>query len=322
MPDDLEEMEGPQVTAIAITGLHKSYGGLEVLRGVDLNVRRGEFYALMGQNGSGKTTLISILTCNSRPAKGTASVQGHDAVNEAYEVKKRIGYVPQENFSCSTLTGMENLVFFARLFGFPRGEAEALAGELAKKMELQDHSGKRVSEYSGGMRKRLEVATVLLPGADVLFLDEPTTGLDPSARKDFLRMLKEVNSKGVTVFMVTHIGEDAEAASRVGFMDDGRIMLEGDPEELKNGSGLRNVIEVETPRKGEDVESILMAFSSERELQETDEGYRVFCEEPEEALPAIVRALDGIGCRAGRLEIRAPSLEDVFFKVTRKPLRS
>ena len=310
------------MTAISVTGLHKSYGSLEVLRGVDLNVRRGEFYALMGQNGSGKTTLISILTCNSRPTAGAASVQGHDAVNEAYEVKKRIGYVPQENFSCSTLTGRENLIFFARLYGFPRGEAEALASELSEKMELQDHSGKRVSEYSGGMRKRLEVATALLPGADVLFLDEPTTGLDPSARKDFLRMLKEVNSNGVTVFMVTHIGEDAEAASRVGFMDEGRIMLEGDPEELKNGSGLSNVIEVETPRKGEDVESILMAFSSERELQETDEGYRVFCEEPEEALPAIVRALDGIGCRAGRLETRAPSLEDVFFKVTRKPLRS
>jgi len=310
------------VTAIAVTDLHKSYGSLEVLRGVDLNVRRGEFYALMGQNGSGKTTLISILTCNSRPTKGTASVQGHDAVNEAYEVKKRIGYVPQENFSCSTLTGRENLIFFARLYGFPRGEAEALVGELAKKMDLQDHSGKRVSEYSGGMRKKLEVATALLPGAEVLFLDEPTTGLDPSARKDFLSMLKEVNSKGVTVFMVTHIGEDAEAASRVGFMDDGRIMLEGDPEELKDGSGLRNVIEVETPRKGEDIENILMAFSSERELQETDEGYKIFCEDPEETLPAIVRALDGIGCQAGRLETRTPSLEDVFFKVTRKPLRS
>ena len=310
------------MTAIAVTDLHKSYGSLDALRGVNLNVRRGEFYALMGQNGSGKTTLISILTCNSRPTKGTASVQGHDAVNEAYEVKKRIGYVPQKNFSCSTLTGRENLIYFARLFGFPRGEAEALAIELAKKMELQDHSGKRVSEYSGGMRKRLEVATALLPGADVLFLDEPTTGLDPSARKDFLSMLKEVNSKGITVFMVTHIGEDAEAASRVGFMDDGRIMLEGDPEELKNGSGLRNVIEVETPRKGEDIKNILMAFSSERELQETDEGYKIFCEEPEEALPAIVRALDGIGCQAGRLETRALSLEDVFFKVARKPLRS
>ncbi|NQT08470.1 ABC transporter ATP-binding protein, partial [Candidatus Bathyarchaeota archaeon] len=268
------------------------------------------------------TTLISILTCNSRPTTGTALVQGHDTVNEANEVKKSIGYVPQENFSCSILTGRENLVYFARLFGFPRGEAEALASELLKTMELQGDSGKRVSEYSGGMRKRLEVATALLPGADVLFLDEPTTGLDPSARKDFLRILTEVNSEGVTVFMVTHIGEDAEAASRVGFMDGGRIVLEDDPEKLRNGSGLRNVIEVETPRKGEDVEDILMAFSSDRELQETDEGYKVFCEDPEEALPAIVRALDGIGCQARRLETRAPSLEDVFFKVTRKPLRS
>jgi len=315
-------MEELPVTAIAVTDLHKSYGSLEVLRGVDLKVRRGEFYALMGQNGSGKTTLISILTCNSHPTTGTALVQGHDTVYEANEVKKRIGYVPQENFSCSILTGRENLVYFARLYGFPRGEAEALAGELLEKMDLKGDSGKRVSEYSGGMRKRLEVATALLPGAEVIFLDEPTTGLDPSARKDFLRMLKEVNSEGVSVFMVSHIGEDAEVASRVGFMDDGRIVLEGDPEKLKMCSGLRNIIEVETPRKGEDVEDILVAFSSDGELQEIDEGYRVFCDDSEEALPAIVRALDGIGCQASRLETRAPSLEDVFFKMTRKPLGS
>ena len=309
------------MTSIAVTGLHKSYGSLEVLRGVDLNVRRGEFYALMGRNGSGKTTLVSILTCNSRPTAGTALVQGHDTVNEANEVKKRIGYVPQENFSCSILTGRENLVSFARLDGFSRDEAEVLAGELLHKMELQDDSGKRVSEYSGGMRKRLEVATALLPGAEVIFLDEPTTGLDPSARRDFLRMLKEVNSEGVTVFMVTHIGEDAEAASKVGFIDEGRIILEGDPEKLKNGSDLRNVVEAEVPHNAKDVEDVLSAFSSDRELQETDEGYKVFCEDPEEVLPAIVRALDGIGCQASRLETRAPSLEDVFFKVTRKPLR-
>jgi len=310
------------VTAIMVTDMHKSYGGFEALKGVNLNVKRGEFYALMGQNGSGKTTLISILTCNSHPTKGAASIHGHDTVNEAKEVKKRIGYVPQENFSCTILTGRENLVYFARLFGFPRVQAETLAGELLEKMGLQDDAGRRVSEYSGGMRKRLEVATALLPGTEVIFLDEPTTGLDPSARKEFLGMLKEVNSEGVTVFMVTHIGEDAEGASRVGFMDDGRIVLEDDPDELRNGSGLGNVIEVETTYKGDKVKKTLTAFSPEGRIQETDEGYKVFCEDPEEAIPEIVRALDAIECQARRLETRAPSLEDVFFKVTRKTLRS
>ena len=188
-------------------------------------------------------------------------------------------------------------------------------------MGLAADADRYVSDYSGGMRKRLEVATALLPGIEVLFLDEPTTGLDPSARKNFLGMLKDINMNGTTIFLVTHIGEDAEAASRVGFIDGGRIVMEGEPDELKERSGLKNVVEVETTFKGERVASMLRPFTGDERLQETEEGYRIFCERPEEVAPMIVRALDGIGCQVKRIETRAPSLEDVFFKVTRKPLR-
>ena len=309
------------MNAIAVRGLRKSYDGFEVLSGVDLEVERGEFYALMGQNGSGKTTLISIMTCSMSQDEGEARVLGRDVVGEAGEVRRLIGYVPQESFSCPVLTGRENLVYFARLYGVPKREAEALSLDLLDRMGLALEGGKRVSDYSGGMRKRLEVATALMPGMEVLFLDEPTTGLDPSARKNFLGMLKEVNSDGATVFMVTHIGEDAEAASRVGFIDGGRIVLEDEPERLKETSGLQNVIEVEVPFKGREVESALGALGGDGGLHETEEGYRVFCEDPDEAVPAVVRALDGVGCQARRLETRAPSLEDVFFKATSKALR-
>jgi len=309
-------------STIVVEDLFKSYGEIEVLKGVDVEIGRGEFYALMGRNGSGKTTLISIITCTSLPTRGRARILGYDVVDEADEVKRLIGYVPQENFSCPRLTGRENLVYFARLFRFPKREAEALAGELLERMGLAKDAGRYVSEYSGGMRKRLEVATALLPGIDVLILDEPTTGLDPSARKGFLGTLKDVNGDGTTVFLVTHIGEDAEVASRVGFIEEGRIVLDGTPEELKEGSGLRNVVEVETPFKGEGVASVLRPFSGDGRLQETEEGYRILCEGPEEMIPRMVRALDGIGCQAKRVETRAPSLEDVFFKVTSKPLRS
>jgi len=308
-------------SAIVVEGLFKSYGGLDVLRGVDLDIGRGEFYALMGQNGSGKTTLISIATGTSPPTRGRVEIHGHDVVDEPEEVKRIIGYVPQENFSSPALTGRENLVYFARLFGLTKSEANQVAGELLERMGLAGDAGKRVSDYSGGMRKRLEVATALLPGIEVLFLDEPTTGLDPSARKGFLGTLREANEEGATVFMVTHIGEDAEVASRVGFMDGGRIVLEGEPGGLKERSGLQNVIEVETPFKGKEVASVIRAFSVDGKLQETGEGYRLYCEEPEEAMPRLVRALDGVGCGAERIEARAPSLEDVFFKATRKPLR-
>jgi ABC-2 type transport system ATP-binding protein len=308
-------------SAIVVEGLFKSYGGLDVLRSVDLYIERGEFYALMGQNGSGKTTLISIMACTSQPTRGSARIHSFDVVSESKEVKKIIGYVPQESFSCSRLTGRENLVYFARLFGFSMREAKELTAGLLEKMSLTDDADRRVSEFSGGMRKRLEVATALLPGIDVLFLDEPTTGLDPSARKSFLGTVKGINEGGTTVFLVTHIGEDAEVASRVGFIDEGRIVVEGQPKELKERSGLKNVVEVKMAFKGEKVSSLLEAFNEEGEPRETEEGYRIFCEGPEEVAPRIVRALDGIGCQVKSLETRAPSLEDVFFRATRKPLR-
>ena len=310
------------MSAIWVDGLFKSYGDLEVLKGLDLEVNKGEFYALMGRNGSGKTTLTSIISCTSPPTKGSVKVQGYDVVGKADEVKRLIGYIPQENFSCSKLTGKENLVYFARLFGFSKKEARGLAAELLERVGLAGDADRRVVVYSGGMRKRLEVATALLPGIEVLLLDEPTTGLDPSARKEFLGMLRDVNEEGTTIFLVTHIGEDAEVASRVGFIEGGKIVLEGEPERLRDGSRLRNVIEVETPFKGVSVASVLRPFSDEGRLQETEEGYMLYCFEPEESLPRIVRALDGIGCQAKRVETRAPSLEDVFFKATSKPLRS
>ena len=314
-------MDDWMTSAIVVEGLFKSYGSLDVLRGVDLDIGRGDFYALMGQNGSGKTTLMSIMACTSKPTRGSVRIHGCDASTESKRVKRLIGYVPQGNFSCSKLTGKENLVYFARLFGLPRRDAEGLADDLLERMGLEADAERQVSEYSGGMRKRLEVATALLPGTEVLLLDEPTTGLDPSARKTFLGMVKGINKGGATVFLVTQIGEDAEAAFRVGFIDGGRIVVEGAPEELKERSGLKNVIEVETAFKGEEVSSLLGAFNEEGEPRETEEGYRIFCEGPEEVAPRIVRALDGIGCQVKGLETRAPSLEDVFFRATRKPLR-
>jgi len=308
-------------SAIAVEGLFKRYGDLDVLRGVDLDIGRGEFYTLMGQNGSGKTTLISIVTGTSPPTRGRVEIHGHNILDESEKVRRIIGYVPQENFSSPTLTGHENLVYFARLFGLVKSEANRVTEQLLERMGLTEDAKKRVSDYSGGMRKRLEVATALLPGIKVLFLDEPTTGLDPSTRKGFLGTLKEVNEEGATIFMVTHIGEDAEVASRVGFMDRGKIVLEGEPDRLKERSGLQNVIEIETPFKGKEIASVVRSFSIDGRLQETDEGYMLYSDKAEEAMPRLVRALDGVGCGVERIEKRTPSLEDVFFKATRKRLR-
>jgi ABC-2 type transport system ATP-binding protein len=309
------------MNAIAINDLHKSYGNVEVLKGVSLKIKQGEFYALMGPNGSGKTTLASIISCTNLPASGTVEIHGHDVVNEAEEAKKLIGYVPQENFSSPHLTGRENLIYFGRLFGLSKPEAEKIAEDMLDKMGLSKDAEKRVSNYSGGMRKRLEVATALLPEVKVLILDEPTTGLDPSARKNFLGLIKRVNKEGRTVFFVTHIGEDAEAASRVGFMDKGKIVIEDEPKRLKKRSGLKNVVKVETSIKNDEVVAVLKNLSDDGKTLETDKGFKIYCEKPEKVTPSIVRSLDKIGCKTTLIETTPPSLEDAFFKFTEKSLR-
>jgi len=300
------------MNAIYVENLVKRYNDNEVLKKVDLKIEEGEFYALMGPNGSGKTTLVSIIASVTSPTSGTVRIYEHR------EAKELISYVPQENFSSPLLTGKENLIYFARLYGFSKNEAKKLAENILKKIGLSEMSGKRVSAYSGGMRKRLEVATGFFPGTKILILDEPTTGLDPSARREFFGLINEINEEGKTILLITHIGEDAELASRVGFIDEGRIIIEDNPEKLKKRSGLKNVVNAETMIKSEEVVNTLRKFSENKKVLETEKGYRVYCEDPEKAIPNIVRSLDKIRCKTTRIDAEKPSLEDVFFKITEK----
>jgi ABC-2 type transport system ATP-binding protein len=300
--------------AISVENLTKKYGGKEVLNKVNLKIKEGEFYALMGPNGSGKTTLASIIASVRSPTSGRIEIYGKKPGN----AKELMGYVPQENFSSPILTGKENLTYFAGLLGYSKSEAGKIVADLLSKVGLVEEANKRVSNYSGGMRKRLEVATILFPGVKLLILDEPTTGLDPSARRKFLGMIQELRDEKTTILLITHIGADAEMASRVGLIDKGIIVAEDEPEKLKKNSGLENVINIETTIKNERVANELGNYSENRKVLETDVGYRVYSRDPEEATPSIVRSLDAIGCKATKIETETPSLEDVFFKLTEK----
>jgi ABC-2 type transport system ATP-binding protein len=297
--------------------LTKKYGDNEVLKGVNLRIKEGEFYALMGPNGSGKTTLASIIASVRSPTSGKIEIYGR----KPEKAKEFLGYVPQENFSSPILTGKENLMYFAGLLGYPKKKAERIVNDLLNKIGLSEDADKRVSDYSGGMRKRLEVATVLFPGVKILILDEPTTGLDPSARRKFLGLIGEIKEEKTTILLITHIGADAELASRVGLIDEGELIAEDAPEKLKKSSGLKDVINIETAIKSEAVANVLSKFSEKQKVLETDVGYRVYCRDVEEATPNIVRALDAIGCKATRIETEKPSLEDVFFTLTEKMVR-
>jgi ABC-2 type transport system ATP-binding protein len=297
--------------------LTKKYGDNEVLKGVNLKIAEGEFYALMGPNGSGKTTLASIIASVRSPTSGNVEVYG----KKPEDAKGLIGYVPQENFSSPILTGKENLMYFAGLLGYSKNEAEKIVDALLSKIGLSDNADKRVSNYSGGMRKRLEAATALFPDIKILILDEPTTGLDPSARRKFLGMIQELRKEQTTVLLITHIGADAELASRVGLIDEGEIIAEDEPERLKKLAGLKDVMNIETVTKSEEVAEMLSKFSEKQKVLETDVGYRVYCKDVEKATPEIVRSLDALGCKATKIETEKPSLEDVFFKLTEKMVR-
>ena len=305
------------IPAIQIRNVTKKYRNAAVLKGVNLEIAQGDFYCLMGPNGSGKTTLASMIASVRSPSSGTIEILGRSPqIARAF-----IGYVPQENFSSPLLTGRENLSYFMEMHGYNKKQRRLLVDTFLQETGLWDDADKRVSKYSGGMRKRLEVSTALLPNIEVLILDEPTTGLDPSARRNFFELIQRPRKQTTTILLITHIGSDAEAASTVGFMSAGEIVAEGSPEHLAQSSGLSNAVYVETQQRNEEVRRALNRYSSTQEALESDEGYRLYCPEADRVLPDIVRSLDAVGCRATNVSVRRPSLEDVFYALTGQQVR-
>jgi ABC-type multidrug transport system ATPase subunit len=298
----------------------KSYNGKRVLDGVSLEIESTDFYVLMGPNGSGKSTLLSILAGTNSYDAGCVRICGEDICQDRLEARKHIGYVPQENFCSEFLTGRENLWYFADLLGLSKWQAEAEIEKLLKMMDLDDEAERRVAEYSGGMKKKLEVATALLGNAEILFLDEPTTGLDPTVRKEFLSLLQNINKEGTAVLLVTHIGEDAEMASRVGFMIQGEIVAEGSPEDLKEISGLKSTILVDATPRSEELMLLLASLSDDCVVIEREKSFELTCEEPSGMVQKIVNKLQESGYNMHRVGTRPPSLDDIFYKLTACPI--
>jgi ABC-type multidrug transport system ATPase subunit len=299
----------------------KSYNGTQVLAGVELQIRPSDFYVLMGPNGSGKSTLLSILAGTNTLDTGTVKILGYDISQDWIQAREHIGYVPQENFCSAFLTGRENLEYFAGLLELSGIQAKARIDELLIMVGLEEDADRRVAEYSGGMRKRLEVATALLGDAKILFLDESTAGLDPAVRKDFLRLLREINRRGTAILMVTHIGEDAEVASPVGFMLHGEIIAEGTPEELKERSGLKTSIIIDASPRSDELMMFLASLSDDCIVTEREETLVLTCENMKNIIPKIVDELQNSGFEMRSVTTRPPSLEDVFYHITEYPIR-
>ena len=283
--------------------------------GVDLEVRDGEVFGFLGPNGAGKSTTVRILTTLLRPTSGSASVAGHDVVSEADAVRRSIGVALQDAAIDPLMTGLELLRLQATLYGIPRAEHRTRTGELLERVGLSAAGDRRVGTYSGGMRRRLDLALALIHSPRVLFLDEPTTGLDPMSRMALWEEIRRLNAEGTTVLLTTQYLEEADQlADRIAIIDHGRIVREGEPATLKAAIGEPTLFIVVEESSRERAEAVLAGFGELRPTSEGTLGVGLVGGAAE--VSAVVRALDDAGITVRDLELRAPSLDDVFAEAT------
>jgi ABC-2 type transport system ATP-binding protein len=302
--------------AIESNRVQKSYGSERVLDGIDLRVPRGSVFAMLGPNGAGKTTTVRILATLVAPDAGRAQVAGHDVVTERHEVRRRISLTGQYAAVDEPQTGRENLEMIGRLLRMPAGAARARAAELLARFDLVEAGNRRVATYSGGMRRRLDLAASLVGDPEVVFLDEPTTGLDPRSRQAMWEIVTELTASGVTVFLTTQYLDEADAlADRIAVLDGGRIVAEGTADELKQQvAGQRLDLYLADAAAFDDVSEHLG-----RRAISTDRPTLTVGVATDGAAADIRRVLDEIdpdGVRVDRFSLQQASLDDVFMTLT------
>ncbi|OLT49190.1 daunorubicin/doxorubicin resistance ABC transporter ATP-binding protein DrrA [Saccharomonospora sp. CUA-673] len=311
--------DGHAGPAAECLGVRKTYPGAEApaLDGFDLTVPRGTVHGLLGHNGAGKTTAIRVLTTLTSHDGGTARVVGRDVAADGAQVRRRIGLVGQYAALDEDLTGRQNLVLFGRLARMTRAAAGARAGELLEQFALVDAADRRIATYSGGMRRRLDLAVALLVAPEVLFVDEPTTGLDPAARREVWDAVRRLVAAGTTVLLTTQYLEEADQlADRISLMADGRVVADGTPDELKARIG-GDLIEL-TPSGDGDVDrlSALAAPWSSGEVHVAGGKVSVPVVDRVEALTGISAAVRESGIALDDVAVRTPTLDDAFLELT------
>ncbi|MFC6087977.1 ATP-binding cassette domain-containing protein [Saccharothrix lopnurensis] len=303
--------------AITATGLRKSYGDHVVLDGIDLDVPAGTVFSLLGANGAGKTTTVKILSTLIRAGGGSARVAGHDLAGDPDAVRAAIGVTGQFSAVDNLLTGRENLRLMADLHHLGRAEGRRRVAELVERFDLVEAAGKPAATCSGGMRRRLDLAMTLVGSPRVIFLDEPTTGLDPRSRRSMWRIVRELVAGGVTIFLTTQYLEEAdELADLVAVLDHGRIVAQGTPDELKRRvPGGHVLLRFTDPR---DLESAARAVG--RASRDSDAlALRVPHDGSLRSLKALLGRLDEDAVQVDSLSVHSPDLDDVFLALTGNP---
>jgi len=309
--------------AIVADQLVKTFNGsVHAVRGVSFAVQPGEVYGFLGPNGAGKTTTVSMLAAGLEPTSGHASVDGLDVRREPSEVKRRIGVVFQESTADGDLTGRENLELAAALYSVPRSDVRTRVDGLLERMQIGDAADRLAKTYSGGMRRRLELAVGIVHSPKVLFLDEPTLGLDPQGRAGFWKYVLELRHEHeMTVFVTTHYLDEADGmCDRVAIIDHGTIVASGTPGELKDRLG-GDIVTVRPTVANPNLAEVLAKVPGVVAVGQQDGAYRLKCANGETLVPAIVSACVGAGAGLQTVSLKRPSLDEVFLEFTGREFR-
>lgn len=315
-----------RAVAIETIKLRKTYGTLVAVDDLTFQVYAGEVFGLLGPNGAGKSTTLRILITLLRPTSGQAIVLGHDVARDADLVRRLIGYVPQERAIDRFLTGREHLLLLADLYHLPKDEAQRRIPELLKLVDLEARADQPAKTYSGGMKRKLDIACGLLPNPKVLFLDEPTLGLDVQSRLRIWDYVRQLKARGITIVMTTNYLDEADQlCDRLAILDGGRIRAMGSPAELKAGLGgdiVSLTIGAEDAGRIEALATALRVLPMVRAVTAKPSGLDIRVESSEKALPAVLEAANRTSCRLELVDYHRPRLDDVFVAHTGHAIRS
>ncbi len=311
-----------QDVIVKVEGISKSFGQLKAVDNVSFEVKRGEIFGFLGPNGAGKSTTINMLTTMMRPTSGKATVCGFDVHSQATDVRRNVGVVPQEYTADEDMTGYQNILLCADLYGLPRSDSKPHAEELLRLVELQDAAHRKVKTFSGGMRRRLELACGLVNYPRLLFLDEPTLGLDVQTRAavwKYIRMLKDQFK--MTLFLTTHYLEEADSlCDRIAIIDHGHIIKVGSPEELKASVG-GDIIVVGVREAEPDISDDISKIQLVKEVKRNGAEYRIKAEMGEEASPQIMDLVRSRGLHVTKISLTKPTLDEAYLEFTGRTLR-
>jgi ABC-2 type transport system ATP-binding protein len=318
------ENHGDTSSAILVEGLTKRFGDFTAVDHVSFEVPRGEVFGLLGPNGAGKTTLVRMLTTLLRPSDGKAWVAGHDVARNAHQVRQSIGVIPQAMTSDMDLTGWENIDIYGEFYGVPRRQRRERAQRLLKLVGLTDRQNSLVASYSGGMRRRLEIARGLIHSPQVLFLDEPTIGLDPQSRRAVHDLLEQLRTESeLTISLTTHYMDEAESlCDRIAIVDGGKIIALDTPAGLKAAVKGSDRIELEIAGDTEQATGALRAQAYAFEVEVGAAGHlSCSADNGAQAIPRILDAIEAVGGKVNAISLHRMSLEDVFIHFTGRTLR-